>query len=434
MAGTPFQASRALLIGADHRSSTMALRDRMYVDQTARQGFFERLRRLDIDQAMILATADRVEILALPTDCDQAAQGITKIMADHAGASPLDIDNHTYVKKDEDALRHLFAVTAAIEGLVIGDGRILGELEESHRQAKEAGMSGEDLDSMLGAAYRAAARVRDETAIGHGAVSMASAAAQVAGDLHGDLAHRSGLLIGGGEMGETIISLLLKAGLDNLVVTHPSEARAEAVGRAFNCHVAPIESLGQLLESADIVLSAVSTRRYVISHEMIAAAIKARRHRPVLLIDTGIPGDIEPSVDALRDAFRYTLDDLERVAREGHSKGASQAGSAWEIVDSEVRRFLDDQTGQGARRAMDRLRRRADQARSRALGDADGDAERATRLLAEALLGDPLARLERLASEDGPGQAQIREQLLALINEIYRLEETDEDRDAGDGA
>ncbi len=431
MAHSPLQASRPLVVGADHRSSSMALRDRLFIDLSARQGFFERLRRLDIDQAMILATNDRIEILALLDDCDRAAPGITKIMADHAGADPLEIGRHTYVKKDEDAVRHLFAVTAAVEGLVIGDGRILDDVAESHRLAKEAGMSGEGLESMLGAAYRVAARVREETSIGQGAVSIASAAGQVAADLHGDLAHRSGLLIGGGEMGETIMALLLRAGLTNLVVTHPSEARAEAVGRAFDCHVAPIESLGQLLESADIVLSAVSTRRYVISHDMVAAAIKVRRHRPVLLIDTGIPGDIEPSVDALRDAFRYTLDDLERVAREGHSKGALQAGSAWEIVNSEVRRFLEQQTGNEARQAIDRLRRRVDEARAQALQEAGADAEAATRHLADALLGDPLARLQRLAEEDAPDGAEAREQMLALIKEIYRLE--DSEGEAGNG-
>ncbi len=422
MAPSPHQSSRTLVVGTDHRSSSMGLRDKMFIDDTSRPGFFERLRLLDIRQAMILATSERVDILALPEDCERAAEGITKIMADHAGATADDVGEHTYVKKDEDAIRHLFAVTAAVEGLVIGDGRILEELEESHCAAREAGMSGEDLDSMLGAAYRVAERVREETSIGHGAVSIASAAGQVASDLHGDLASRSALLIGGGEMGEAVMGFLRDIGLDNLVVTHPSEARAEAVGRAFDCHVAPIENLGQLLESADIVLSSVSTRRYVISRDMVAAAIKARRHRPVLLLDIGIPGDIEPIVDELADAFRYTIDDLERVAREGHSKGASETGSAWEIVNEEARGFLERQSGDGITRLMDQLQRRADETRDQALADSGDDAAAAATQVADALIKDPLSLLQSMTEGEEP-TTEASEELIALIRELYGLRE-----------
>lgn len=415
-----FSPGRPLVVGTDHRSSSMRLRDRLHIDEAARQGFFERLRRSGLSQALILSFADRIDVLALAQDCERAAPEITSIMADHAGASAAEIGQQTYVKTDAEALRHLFAVTAAVDGLVVGDQRVRDLVAEAHGLAREAGMSGAELDAMCEAAYRVAGRVLAETAVGSRAVSIASAAQQVAHDLHGDLARCAGLLVGAGEMGETVAAQLLSAGLADLVITHPTEQRADALAKRLDCHTAPMERLDELVEAADVLLTSMNTRRYTIGPEMMEAAIKARRRKPVLLIDTGIPGDVAPAVDALEDAFRYTLDDLERVAREGKSRGEHAARSAWEIVEAEVARFADDQAGLAVEAAARALEGHYEEARKRALEAAGGDAERATRLLVDALLAGPVARLRegaRADEEDGEVAAMLR-----LMRQLHGLD------------
>jgi glutamyl-tRNA reductase len=140
-------------------------------------------------------------------------------------------------------------------------------------------------------------------------------------------------------MGEMLASSMCSAGLGNLIVTHPSDQRADTLGQHLNCHIGTFEDLAQLLTQADIVLTSMNTRRFVLDAESLKAAIKARRRKPIFVIDTGVPGDVDPAVEALEDVFLYTLDDLERVTREGRASRAEEAETAWQIIDEEAAKF-----------------------------------------------------------------------------------------------
>ncbi|MDA0241104.1 MAG: glutamyl-tRNA reductase, partial [Proteobacteria bacterium] len=271
---------------------------------------------------------------------DDTPAAILAILGDHAGVSALDIDDQTYTLEGDAAVRHLFSVAASLDSLVVGEPQILGQIEASHRRAQEAGFAGPLLDQTVQAAYRVAKRLRRETDIGRRPVSIAAAAVQTARDLHGDLAKCSGLLIGAGDMGEIIAEALLSSGMANLVVTHPSARRAEGLGRRLDCHVADFDELAKLSAKSEIIVTAMSTRHYVVSEEVLTGAIRERRHRPILLIDTGIPGDTEPGIESLDDAFRYTLDDFERITREGRANREAEAEQAWLILDAELETFL----------------------------------------------------------------------------------------------
>ncbi len=331
---------RPFVLGANHRSSSMSLRDRLVIEDGAQPDFLEKLKEEGLDQALVLSTCDRIEIQSVHPDPEGAAQTALRLLAKQGEMTPDELDGHFYTLKDDDALRHIFAVPASLDSLVIGETQVLGQVKACLKTSHRAGLLGPELDAIAQAALKASKRVRAETEIGRRPVSISTAAVGVARDLHGDLDRSAGLLIGGGDMGETVAEDMLAANLGRLCVLHPKAARAEASARALDCHWAPFEGLPEALAGADIVLASLGTRQFVVTGDMVAAALKKRRNKPIFLVDAGIPGDIDPAVERFDGAFLYNLDDLERVAMEGRAMRRSVSGKAWDIIDAEVEAFL----------------------------------------------------------------------------------------------
>lgn len=399
--------ARPIIVGANHRSSSLSLRDRLFVEDPEIPAFLARLRAAGLNEAMVLSTCDRVEVLASHPDREAAARLVRAVMAERAGIDAAELAEQLYVHWDAEAVRHVFIVTASLDSQVIGEPQVLGQVKAGHRIAREAAMTGSGLEGLLQAAYGAAKRVRSETAIGERPVSIAAAAVQLARDLHGDLGRCAGLLIGAGEMGELVAGELLVGGLNDLTAIHPTEARAQASARALDCHFAPYDNLVARLAAADVVVAALGRRQHTLSADMVIAALRQRRRRPVFIIDAGIPGDVEPAVNRIDEAFLYDLADLERVAMEGRSNREAEARAAWKIVDAEVAAFLHGRAERQATPTLTRLRTHFEAVRAGALADAGGDAERATRLLANRLLHGPSRALRTLAAGHGVGGAAV---------------------------
>jgi len=421
MSAAAGESANTLVIGANHRSASLTLRDRLFVEDDAAPEFLTRLRDAGIGQAMVMSTCDRVEVQAIDDDHASTGRRIAEIMAAHGELTPGDLDGQLYAKSGEEAVRHIFLVAASLDSLVIGEPHVFGQMKASHRMARDVGMSGGDLEVVLQAAYSAAKRVRTETSVGERPVSIASAAAELARRLHGDLNGRSALLIGTGDMGQTIIDSLVTGGVANVVVVHPRESRAEAVARSLDCHVGGFADLDDLLARSDIAVAAFGGRRHALTADMVRSALKARRNRPMFVVDAGIPGDVEPSVDGFDNAFLYTLDDLENVAMEGRASREGEADAARRIVEDELGKFLRNRAERAAIPAVTALRGRFEAARLQALEDAGGDAEKATRLLVNRLLHSPSEALRRLAgSEAGEEDLEAAQRLL------WRLFPTDD--------
>lgn len=405
---------RSLVVGANHRSSSMLLRDRLFVEEFAMPGVLDALQRVGIAEALVLSTCDRIEVQAVvAADVDEASaiERILGVLAEHGETPPDELAGQTYAYWDGDAVRQMFAVSASLDSLVIGEPQVLGQVKASHRIAKEAGRVGSRLEALLQAAYATAKRVRTETDIGKRPVSIAAAATRLAGDLHGDLADCSALLIGGGEMGELIATDMLADGLGNLVAIHPNAGRSDDVAGRLGCHTDSFEALDGLLHAADIVLASLGRRSHCVREDMVTAAVAKRRHKPMFLIDTAVPGDIESSVERIDDAFLYDLGDLERVAMEGRAGRRGDAAAAWKIVEADVRDFIGGRAERDAVPALNRLRVHVEALRVQALADSGGDAEKATRLLVSRLLHDPSEALRRAARAE-PREHQSMEKII----------------------
>lgn len=418
---------RPLIVGANHRSSSMALRDRLFVEESAAPAFLERLRQAGIEQAIVLSTCDRVEVQAYANSVDGPEKRIAQVMAEHAGLNRGDIDDEIYTLWDKDAVRHMFTVTSSLDSLMIGEPQVLGQVKDSHRMARDATMSGSELEALLQAAFATAKRVRRETAIGQRPVSMAAVAAQLASDVHGDLSTCSCLLIGGGDMGELVAKALISAGLGQMTATHPTQQRGEAVARDLDCHRAPFEELAELMVKADIVLTSMGLRQHVLSADLVEAGLRKRRFKPMFLVDTGVPGDIDPAVNNIEEAFLYDLSDLERVAMEGRASRESEVGAAMEIINAEVDDFMRGQAERTAVPALTLLRGHFENMRQEALSDAGDDAEKATHLLINRLLHGPYRAMREIATRNkalhGDGAVEEWESTEQVLRRLFGLDQ-----------
>jgi glutamyl-tRNA reductase len=407
-----------VIVGVSHRTGTAALRERLFADEAAQAALLSSLRAAGMTQALVLSTCDRTELHAVTGDTAHAAS-MLDILARQGRVAPGDIAAQGYQLHGMAALRHLCAVAASLDSVVLGEPQVLGQVKDSHRLSSSLGMMGPQLEAMLRTAYAAAKRVRSETAIGERPVSMAAAAIRMAHGVHGDLARCTALLLGGGEMGELLAEQLRQSGLARAIVAHRSPARAALIAHRLGAHVHPFEELARALTDADIVIAALGDERQTVTAAAIRQALRARRQRPMICIDTAVPGDIEASVHDLDGAFRFDLGDLERLAVEGQSLRAGAADPAWAIIDAEAGAYAAAKASRQAAPAIVALRRHFESMRDQVMAENPGaDAATVTRLLVNRLLHAPSTALRDLAANaavDGAGELMAIERMLARL-------------------
>ena len=266
--------SQLLVVGANHRSGSVRLRERLFLDEAAVSGLLDWLRVSGVDQAVVLSTCDRIEVQAAHPRPDDARTVIRRGLARSSRIAADELDSALYSLTGPEAARHIFAVAASLDSQVIGEAQVLGQVKGSHRVSRDVGMTGPELEAALQAAYATAKRVRSETGIAEGPVTIAAVAGRIAKDIHGDLGQCAGLLVGDGYMGDLLIRHLGTQGMVRISVTAPTAARAEALARDLDCHVEPFDALSDAVARSDVVVSATAGRSHVLTAEIVAAALK----------------------------------------------------------------------------------------------------------------------------------------------------------------
>ncbi len=376
--------------------------------------FLDRLREQDIDQAVVLSTCDRVEVIAASTDAERDSGVIGEAMCRYGEVVAEELDNAMLRLSGPDAVRHLFRVASSLDSVIVGEPQVLGQVKACHRLARDWGMVADDLERLMQSAYSTAKRVRTETAVGERPVSIAAVAVGIAREVHGRLEDASALLMGTGDMGEVIVEELQRAGLGNFALCdygRPSQDVAERLG-AYEVDQA---GLPAALADADIVITAVGGRRLTLTGDMVRLALKTRRSRPQFIVDASLPRDVETAVDRLDDAFLYDLADLERLAMEGQASRSFEAETAEQIVTAEVDGYLKGRVDRTAVPALNVLRHHVTALRESALEEARGDAEKATHLLMQRLLHTPSERLRAMA-QSGENMERVERTIRELFD------------------
>lgn len=409
---------RLLIVGVDHRSAPAHVRDALLLAAEDPVARLMDIKGSGVAEACLLATCDRVLVVGLDSEPEAAAGRLEALQAGWAEIEPATYRPHVIRHFGPDALRHLFAVAASLESQVLGEPQVLGQVKDSHRLAAAHGVLGSGLERLMQAAFAAAKRARNETAIAEGPVSMASTGLGLARRLYGDLQRCSALLVGLGEMTEIFAEALRSAEVAELSFLHPSQARAETAAHRWRAHIRPWEELAESLAASEIVISAVGRGRYAIDAAMVREALRRRRQRPIFLVDAAVPRDIDPAVAALDGAFVYDLADLDSATDLGRQGRQDAAEVAWDIVEAELALFLADSAERRAVPSVTALREHFETVRRDVLANGKLDAEAATRLLVNRLLHDPSEALRRSAAETPAEQSTLERSL----HRLFRLE------------
>jgi glutamyl-tRNA reductase len=330
-----------LIIGVSHRTAPVAVRERLAVDPDAFPAALAELTALaPVREAAMLATCNRVELYVAAEDADRAATGLAELLARRAGVPVADLAEHLYQHRDFGAVRHLFRVASSLDSLVVGEPQILGQTKQAYDAAVQHGTAGEVLRTCFEeGAFRAARRVRRETAIARNPVSVSSIAVEFARQVHGDFAGRRVLVVGAGKMSELAARTLRSHGA-TLTVTNRTRARADEMAQRFGADVADWSDLQTALTAADIVIASTGAQRPVLTLEMIKQVRKVRRGRPLVLLDIAVPRDVDPAAGELDDIYVYDIDALQTQANAHRAEREEEAAEAEAVVEQELGRFV----------------------------------------------------------------------------------------------
>jgi glutamyl-tRNA reductase len=329
-----------LLVGVSHRTAPVAVRERLAVEPDALPSALAELTALGpVREAAMLATCNRVELYVAVDDADRAAAGLAEVLARRAGVAVAELAEHLYQHRDAAAVRHLFRVASSLDSLVVGEPQILGQAKQAHDAAVQHGTAGAVLRTCFEGAFRVARRVRRETAIARNPVSVSSVAVDFARQVVGDFARSRVLIVGAGKMSELAARTLRTQGA-TLTVTNRTRARADELAQRFGAAVADWNDLAGALTAADIVIASTGAQRPVLTLEMLTQVRKARRGRPLCLIDIGVPRDVDPEASKLADIYLYDIDALQKQAGEHRAEREEEAAEAETVVEEELGRFV----------------------------------------------------------------------------------------------
>jgi glutamyl-tRNA reductase len=413
-------ATSFVCIGISHKQAPIQVREQLSVSA---ETFPQRLAELKslpgIQETLLLSTCNRLEIWAAADNANAAADLLNSL---GPVAAP-----HAFVHREEAALRHLFRVTSSLDSMVVGEAQILGQVKEAASKATEAGAFGKQLNRALSRATTAAKRVRTETAIARGAVSVSSVAVELAAKVLGDLNGKIPLVLGAGEMAVLAARELRSVGAKEFLVANRSIEKAEEMVKETGGRAVPFADLGSLLERADVVICSTGAREPIITKDQMAKVVKARRFRPIFFVDLSLPRNVAPNVNDLDGCYVYDLDDLEQVANQNRDLRRAEVDKAELIVEEELKALLLELKERTGAPALARLRSKAQEIADaeverllQQLGPLNDKQQKSVKAMAAAmvnkLLHTPTARLrEENMKSAGPAPRTLADAAVELF-------------------
>jgi glutamyl-tRNA reductase len=416
-----------LLLGVTHRTAPVDLRERLDFASRDLGAAVEALgTRPGMAESVVLSTCNRSEIYLAAVDVERAREETLTFLAEYHHVPRSTFMPHIFERHDAEAVHHLFRVASGLDSLVVGEPQVLGQVKDAWSTAAERRSAGPLLNKLFHASFAVGKRVRTETAVGEGAVSVSFAAVQLARKIFGKLHGRRVLVIGAGEMGKLTAQHLRAQGVGEIVITSRTLSHAEALARAVDGTAMPWSDLMAALAPADIVITATGSQLPILTRGHIESVMGRGRREPLFIIDIAIPRDVDPAAAELEQVFLYNVDDLQAVVRENLSRRTSEIQHAEAIVAEDVARFMAWHRSRGAIPTVVALRQRFDAIRRGELQRLDGKlaglppeararVDEVTRLIVEKLLHEPTEQLKALPDEET--QAAYTE----AINRLFRL-------------
>ncbi len=331
---------KVAVVGVSYKSAPVAVRERVAIAGEERDRVLAELRDENaIREAIVVSTCNRVEVYAAGDDEMRAVEHAKHVLS--ARVPGEDLRPYLYDRKGIDAVKHVFRVASSLDSLVVGEPQILGQVKEAFEAAVACETVGGVLSRCLTRAFHVAKRVRSETALGAGQVSVASVAVDLAKTIYSDLSGHEVLLLGAGEIAESAARALKAAGATRILIANRSFEKAEALASQIEgASPRSLAELPTLLEHADVVLVSTGAAGFVVTREIAAAAVKRRRGRPLFFVDVAVPRNVDPRVHDLNNCYRYDIDDLEQIVADGLKERRAEADAAERLVTGEVDQYI----------------------------------------------------------------------------------------------
>lgn len=415
-----------VVLGLNHQTAPLALREKLAFSPTELpEALQDLLAERGVYEAAIVSTCNRTEIYCNARDASRPRQWLE---ASRARAGSAELDGSLYCLEGEAAVRHVFRVACGLDSMVLGETQIMGQIKDAERAAREAGSLGVLLNGLFQRAFAVAKAVRSETRIGAASVSMAAASVRLAERIFPSVSETNVLFIGAGTMIELCARHFHAQGPSKMAVANRTLARGEALAKEFGAEAMLLSDLNTRLAEFDVVISSTASTLPIVGKGMVERALKARRRKPIFMVDLAVPRDVEAEVGDLSDVYLYTVDDLAEVVRQGVEARQAETEAAESIVVARVEDFgrwvasralaptirdLKDQAERITRNETERARRKL------ANGEpAELVVEELARQLGNKFLHAPFAALNAASPDE-------QEELVKLIRRLYRLHDQD---------
>lgn len=401
---------RLFAVGLSHRTAPVELRERVDFTRGGVEAALSALASRGVGrEAVVLSTCNRAEIYAVG-ETDVTADGLGLFFSDYHQLPHASVAGHLYVRRGIEAARHLFRVASGLDSLVVGEPQILGQVKAAYSAASERQFTGALTNRLFHSAFAAAKRVRSETGLGEGAVSVSYAAIALAKKIFGHLKGRRVLILGAGEMAKLTGVHLQAQEVEQIAIASRTLVSAQQLAARLGGHAVPWDALDAALAAADIVVTATGASEPVLTRTRVEEAMRPRRSRPLFLIDIAVPRDVETAVGHLDQVFLYNIDDLQTIVKENLARRGAELARAEAIVEEAVVRFTAWMQSREIVPTVVALRQRFEAIRRSELArlepklaglppEARARVDEITRLIVEKLLLTPTEQLKSVSDE-----------------------------------
>ena len=417
------------VLGLNHSTAPVAIRERLAFGPDILVAALHSVCQLPaVEEAVIVSTCNRTE-LYVSTDAEQekVPQTMKAWLAKYQGLTLAEITPYIYHYQAEQAIEHVLMVASGLDSLILGEPQILGQVKTAYQTAQQAGHTGKIIQRLFQHAFSTAKQVRSETSIGEHPVSVAYAAVRLAQQIFTDVREQTALLIGAGDTIALAARHLRQQGIGQLMIANRTLANAHPLATECEAEAIGLTSVASRLSQVDILISATASPLPVIGKGAVEQALKARRHRPILMVDLAVPRDIEPEIATLRDIYLYSVDDLQHVIQENRRSRQAAAEQARLIVAEQVAEFMAWQRSLVAVEVIQHYRAQAEALRdevhhkAQRMLQAGKSADEALAYLAHTLTNKILhVPSEQMRQAASTGQ----EEVLTVANTLFQLNRT----------
>ncbi|MDR0888317.1 MAG: glutamyl-tRNA reductase [Coriobacteriales bacterium] len=333
-----------IFAGVNHKTAHVKLRERLaFAEGTVPDALRHLMSYDDVNEAVILSTCNRVEIYADVKTGPEGMKQLTEFLKEWHGLDDelqRAMREHLICMQGKQAVTHLFEVVCSLDSMVLGEAQILGQVRQAFMDAQQAHTTGTVLTRLFKQALELGKQVRAQTEIGAKSLSVSTAAVSLVERVFDDIKNLSVVLLGTGQMGKLAATYLMEKGVSHLSIASRTFAHAQELADAIGGEAVDISELEEHIAASDVLLSCTSAKEYVIKRDVISRVRRARRGRPLLLMDIALPRDIDPACGDIGDVFLYDLDDLGGMMDDNAKGREAETTKVKEYVSQAVEKFL----------------------------------------------------------------------------------------------